>query len=250
MTVREGDKSKPLWQRVHEDLLTRLTAGEFPERFPTDYELVDEYGVSRHTVREAIRRLEGEGLLTRHRGRGTFVNQEAINQPLSSTIYSLFNSLEAQGYAQDSDVLTSELRREQAAAERLGIDPDAELFFLERLRRVDGTPLALDRTWLPADPYGDLVESDFSHTALYGELAKRHGVTPVSGTEHLRPIVPSAAEREILALGDDEAVFLIERRTESANGPLEWRESLVRGDIYRFEVTWQRAGDIPSFELS
>ena len=56
--------------------------------------------------------------------------------------------------------------------------------------------------------------------------------------------------REILALGEDDAVFLIERRTESANGPLEWRESLVRGDIYRFEVTWQRAGDTPSFELS
>jgi GntR family transcriptional regulator len=244
-----GDDTKPLWQRVHEDLLTRLTAGEFPDRFPTDYELVDEYGVSRHTVREAIRRLEADGLLTRHRGRGTFVNKEAINQPLSSTIYSLFNSLEEQGFQQDSDVLTSELRRERAAAEQLGVAADAELFFLERLRRVDGTPLALDRTWLPADPYGDLVEADFTRTALYGELARRHGVTPVSGTEHLRPIVPTGTEREILGLDEGEAVFLIERRTESANGPLEWRESLVRGDIYRFEVTWQRAGDPPSFEL-
>ena len=90
---------KPLWQLIHEDLLTRLNDGEFPERFPTDFELVDEYEVSRHTVREAIRRLEGDGLLTRHRGKGTFVNQEAIDQPLTSTIYSLFRSLESLGLA-------------------------------------------------------------------------------------------------------------------------------------------------------
>ena len=47
----------PLWAQLEGALKHRLDAGEFDERFPTDIELVDEYGVSRHTVREAIRHL-------------------------------------------------------------------------------------------------------------------------------------------------------------------------------------------------
>ena len=61
----------PLWAQVLSDLSDRLRAGEFDERFPTDQELVEAYGVSRQTVREAVRRLADDGLLgararTRH----------------------------------------------------------------------------------------------------------------------------------------------------------------------------------------
>ena len=63
----------PLWAQVLSDLSDRLGAGEFDERFPTDQELVEAYGVSRQTVREAVRRLADDGLLARERGRGTRV---------------------------------------------------------------------------------------------------------------------------------------------------------------------------------
>ena len=91
----------PLWAQLEAALKQRLDAGDFDERFPTDNELVEEYGVSRHTVREAIRHLNRSGILRRERGRGTVVNRSEFEQPLG-TLYSLFRSVESSGALQRS----------------------------------------------------------------------------------------------------------------------------------------------------
>jgi GntR family transcriptional regulator len=228
---------RPLWEQVLADLERRLAEGEFRERFPTDLDLMDDYEVSRHTVREAVRRIEATGLLVRQRGRGSFVRREVFEQPLGS-LYSLFRSLEERGHDQTSVTRRLEVRRETAPATRLGLPDDAELVFLERVRLVDGQPLALDRVWLPAGVGAGLLEVDFSHTALYDELARTAGVRPVRGSELIRPVVPTASERRILDVDETTAAFLIERYTESTTGPVEWRESLVRGDRYGFRQSW------------
>ena len=53
----------PLWAQIDADLRRRLRAGAFQDRFPGELELAAEYGVSRQTVRDALRRLRGEGVL-------------------------------------------------------------------------------------------------------------------------------------------------------------------------------------------
>ena len=58
----------PLWAQLEAELRTRLDEGEFDDGFPTDAQLVSRYGVSRHTVREAIRHLNKTGILKRERG--------------------------------------------------------------------------------------------------------------------------------------------------------------------------------------
>lgn len=237
-TLPDSRDPRPLWAQVLSDLERRLVEGEFDDRFPGDLDLMDEYEVSRHTVREAVRRIEQAGLLVRERGKGSFVVREVFEQPLGS-LYSLFRSLEARGHRQTSVVRTCEVRAEKAPARRLGLHPTAKLFFLERVRLVDDAPLALDRVWMPAPIATPLLDADFSHTALYDELAARTGVRPLKGSELIRPVVPTETERAALEMDDATAAFLIERRTESIDGPLEWRESLVRGDRYGFRQRWE-----------
>ncbi len=65
------DSARSLWEQLHSDLIARLERGEFPERFPGEMELVEAYGVSRHTVREALRRLRQDGLIESSRGRSS-----------------------------------------------------------------------------------------------------------------------------------------------------------------------------------
>lgn len=103
MPANPDTGASPLWAQVLADLRKRLTAGEFAERFPADSELVDQYKVSRHTVREAVRRLQGEGLLERRRGQGSFVVGRPIEQSMG-TMYSLFRSIEETGAVQESVV--------------------------------------------------------------------------------------------------------------------------------------------------
>src|SRR5688500_16873790 len=110
----------PLWAQLLADLRRRIDAAEFAERFPTDRNLMDQYSLSRHSVRDAVRRLHEEGLLERQRGRGTFVRPVPLEQPLG-TLYSLFKTIEGHGHTQRSEVLALEVRQDAEAAGMLGL---------------------------------------------------------------------------------------------------------------------------------
>lgn len=240
----DRDSPMPLWAQLESDLKARLDTGEFNDRFPTDAELVAEYEVSRHTVREAIRHLNISGILRRERGRGTVVNRSEFEQPLGA-LYSLFQSVEASGATQRSQVL--ELREDinPTVAEHLGLDADTPLFFLERIRRADDDPLALDRSWLPMSLAEPLLTSDFGRTALYDELATHVGVSPDAGWERIAPVLPTPEQRKLLAMQRGEAAFFLERLGTADGVPIEWRTTLIRGGRYRFVSNFTR-GTAPS----
>jgi GntR family transcriptional regulator len=243
MTV-DRSSPMPLWAQLEAQLRQRFEAGEFHARFPTDTELVNEYQVSRHTVREAIRHLNRTGILRRERGRGTVVNRAEFEQPLGA-LYSLFQSIESSGVEQRSVVLALREETDRTAAEHLGLAPDAPLVFLERIRCADGAPLAIDRTWLPMSIGAPLLNSNFEHTALYDEMERLCGVRPNAGWERIAPLVPSPTERETLQLQRGQAAFFIERLSTAGDQRIEWRTTTVRGDRYRF-VSQFEAGSAPA----
>ncbi|MGH3934968.1 MAG: GntR family transcriptional regulator [Pseudonocardiaceae bacterium] len=227
----------PLWAQVHADLRRRLDDGEFVNAFPGELTLVAEYAVSRHTVREALRRLRCAGVVIAERGRAPRVAEpRMIEQPLGA-LYSLFASVEAAGQVQRSVVRALDLRADGIVAAHLELEESTPLLYLERLRLAAEAPLAVDRVWLPASLAAPLLKVDFTHTALYDELADRCGVRLSGGREHLWAVVPTAAQRALLGIGPGVAAFSIDRLACSGGTPIEWRHTLVRGD--RFTVSAQ-----------
>ncbi|QRP49462.1 GntR family transcriptional regulator [Amycolatopsis sp. FDAARGOS 1241] len=234
--------SEPLWRQLQRELLTRLDAGEFTDQFPGELALADEYGVSRHTVRQALRQLRADGVVVAERGRQPRVAPPAeIAQPLGA-LYSLFTSVEAAGLAQHSIVRTFDVRADALVAERLSLEASTPLVYLERLRLAGDEPLALDRVWLPADVAKPLLQADFTHTSLYNELARRTGIRLDQGREEVHAVIPTAAERTQLACAHDVAAFAINRLSHSKGRPVEWRHTLVRGDRYALTAEFSAAG--------
>ena len=68
-----------LWQQVCDDLRAEMASGELPvdTRLPGEFELAEQYGVSRDTIRRAIQELVSEGRLVVLHGRGTYVTKPA-----------------------------------------------------------------------------------------------------------------------------------------------------------------------------
>lgn len=81
--------AKPRYLQLADDLRRDLVAGKFTAGFPTEQVLTDRFKVSRFTVREALRTLQDEGMISRRRGSGTTVEPAvtrggALHQPLSN----------------------------------------------------------------------------------------------------------------------------------------------------------------------
>jgi GntR family transcriptional regulator len=231
--VRKG--ADPLWAQLLADLRARLDSHEFDEAFPGELALVAEYGVSRHTVREALRRLREEGLVVAGRGRAPrLAAPMEIEQQLGS-IYSLFSAVESTGREQRSVVRTLDVRADGVVAARLGLEESTPLVHLERLRLAEGEPLAVDRVWLPEEIAAPLLEVDFTHTGVYDELERLCGIRVAGGRENIRAVVPSEEECRLLGVDGQVAALAIERLGSSGGRSVEWRHTLVRGD--RFSVT-------------
>jgi GntR family transcriptional regulator len=245
----DRDSPLPLWAQVLDDVRRRLAAGEFAGGLPAERELISEYSVSRHTVRDALRRLHNEGLISRERGRGTFAKRPPIEQHTGS-LYSLFRSIEDQGFEQRSKVMDLDERSAADVALEMGLPEDTAFVYLHRLRFADATPIATDELWLVATVARPLLHTNFEHTAVYTELERRCGVRAGAGWERIQPTMPTAQERALLQLGTRQPAFLVERFTSSDRGPLEWRRTVIRGDRYAFRSSWSSSGrpiDDPAF---
>jgi len=250
--------STPLWRQLAHDLRSRLDRGEFTRGLPGELELGLYYSVSRHTVREALRQLRAEGVISTGRGRRPRLTapDSVIAQP-TGIAYSLFASAEACGFVQTSVVRVLTVRADGVIAPRLGLEESTPLVHLERLRLADGRPLALDRVWLPASIGEPLLDVDFRRTSLYEELA-RTGIAVTGGLETVRAVIPSRAEHDALGLQPPQAVFSVERTGTSSGVPIEWRHTLIRADRFTLTSTLnpgpggaeRPSGDIPASALT
>lgn len=234
MRLLDRTAREPLWVQLLADLRLRLAAGEFVDAFPGELALVEQYDVSRHTVREALRELRTEGTVTAARGRKPRLSPVEVEQRLGA-MTSLFAAVESLGLHQRSVVRALDVRCDGVIAARMLLEESTPLVFLERLRLADDQPLALDRVWLPASLAGPLLTVDFTHTALYDELLAHCGVTLDGGREQVRAVLPTRGERHLLHIPTGVALLAVERTGCLQGRPVEHRHTLVRGD--RFTIT-------------
>ncbi|ANY06544.1 GntR family transcriptional regulator [Pseudonocardia sp. HH130630-07] len=221
-----------LWEQLLDDLRRRLDADAFTGGFPGEHALVEEYGVSRHTVRQAVKVLREEGRVVGTRGRPSRQAEPVEIAQKLGALYSLHESVRALGLDQRSVVRALDVRADGVIAARLGREESTPLVYLERLRLADGEPLALDRVWLPYELASPLLEIDFSTGGLYRCYAERCGVVLTGGEETVAPILPTPAEHRLLGGSPSAAAFSIRRLGTAKGRPVEWRHTLVRGDRF------------------
>ena len=228
----------PLWAQLEAELRARIAAGDFEDRFPTDADLVAQYGVSRHTARAAVRRLQASGMVARERGRGSRLPSAAALEQSIAPFHALADVIAGSGLAEHARVQRRGVARHRAAAARLNLAPNADLVHIRRLRFAGDEPLAIDDSWLVADVGRRLRDADLARGSLYEHLAAAN-VRVTAGTERIRAALPGVTERKLLALPRGEAMLVVERVAYAGERAVEYRRSLVRGDRVALVANWQ-----------
>jgi GntR family transcriptional regulator len=235
-------------RRLEADILTgRLAPGE---RLAAERELGLRFGVARNTLRRALRLLASQRLVEPHGRQGWVVAQSALTEQLG-TPHGLTEWARRQGFEVTSLVRVAHARpATPAEATRLRIAPGETVFELERVRLIDGVPLALDRSVL----HGRLVPAvegvDFATASLYATLRERAELISSRADVVLRAISADAETAELLAVAPGAPLLEVaETAFDQYGEPIEAATLLNRGDRYAYGAT--RTGDrvVPRIEV-
>ena len=167
----------PLYHQLSEQLVRAIEDGVLQpgDTFENEVSLAERLDMSRPTVRRSIAELVTRGLLIRRRGVGTTVARAAVHR--RNELSSHYEDPAANGQRPTTRVLRMDLRVfNKRAARELQLDSRKPLVYLERLRMVDGSPLALLKNWLPPE-FGAISVAELEFRGLY-ELLRAHGATP------------------------------------------------------------------------
>ncbi|MER6816998.1 GntR family transcriptional regulator [Spirillospora sp. NPDC000708] len=234
-TGGEGRNGNTKRQAVRRELLAMLEGLEPGDALPSERRLVDELGVSRPTLRQAVDGLVAEGLLERRHGSGTYVAEPRIAVPLTMTSFT--EDMIRRGMKPGGRVLS--FRTETAGARigrRLALPPTEEVFTIRRLRLADGAAMAIETLYLPRALMPGLRRDVLEGRSFY-DLLRGAGIVIASGTETIEPTVTTPEEAAELDVPVHTPAFLFERVTRNEDGrPLEYVRSLYRGDRYRLEL--------------
>jgi len=236
----------PLHSQVEDGLRQLIRSGQVPTGavLPGELDLAERLNLSRHTVRHALSVLAAEGLLRRERGRGTLVLPAPIQSVIErslGTFYAVAWEVSARGVEQQSHIL--ELATVVAPAdiaERLALGANREVRRIVRVRTAGGDPLTLETAYLPAPLAECLTATVLEHGSVYDELERHHRLRVTMAQEKIAATVLSRKMARLLAVPTGSPAFNVERTTWSDRGPIEWQESLVRGDRYLYSVELPR----------
>ena len=161
----------PLYAQVAERLSAAIRARRTElvgSVLPSEAELMQHFGISRPTVRQAMAQLAHGGLITRGRGRGTFVAPERLSHNVSLAFE---DEMRAARKAVRFEVLSRETLAPGAAVqEALGIRPTEAIERIERLRFLDGEPFAHEQRTLPASIAAAITEPMLETLAIISLL--------------------------------------------------------------------------------
>ena len=195
------------------------------------------YDVSRSTVRKAIESLIADGLLHRIHGKGTFVSRPRLESRLHLASFS--QDMRRRGLTPSTTLLGVEADRPPIdVAKALDLGADGVAWRIDRVRRADGQPIALENGWYPRDLLPGLDRQDLGGS-LYEIFRTTYGHAIDSAEQTLWGEAADAATARRLDAPLN-TPLLVFRRVSAADGrPLEYVVSRYRGDRYQLHMSLQ-----------
>lgn len=216
------DSAGPRYARLAELLEREIRNGrlEVGARVPGELELVERYGVSRHTVREALRRLSDHGLIERRRGAGTVVVARAPRGPRVQVIHSPSELITYPPESRLFPLSSAMVDIGGPLAAQLGCEPGERWFRVSALRRLrpGGTAIAWSDIYLRPE-FAAIGRAVGRHRGgLYELLERRFGERVEQVEVDIRAGSLGPAHAQALGATEGGAALRVIRRYRSGSG--------------------------------
>jgi GntR family transcriptional regulator len=239
--MQPADRFVPNYFRLENHLRESIRSGALRpgDPIPPESALCQQFGISRTTVRQALSRLVYDGLIIRHRGRGSFVAEPRLEH--SKPFLSFEEEMRAHGANPSIKLL--DMRTEAAegkVAESLALPEGTPVLVLERLRLVDGQIVGYEKRYLP-QKIGEALTAEEIHTQPLVPAVRR--ILGKPRTRLTLRVTASLARRQEAKLLEIEvgAPVLVREHVWyfDPEGPMQYGKSIFRGDRYQMSVEFR-----------
>jgi GntR family transcriptional regulator len=226
----------PLYHQAAQALEQAIEDGRLPRgsKLESELDLAEQLGISRPTMRAAIKQLVDKGLLIRRRGIGTTVAPRPVRRAVALT--SLYDDLKEAGREPETRVLAlEEVLCPPEIAEQLGLGPTAPVLRFDRLRTVGSDPIALMHNVVPIGLL-QIDREDLERTGLY-DLFRESGIAPHVATQRVGARKAGAEEAEWLEIEPGDPVLTVTRTAYDTSGrPIEYGSHSYPAESYWLEM--------------
>ncbi len=235
----------PKHSQVATILLGQISNGRYKpgDLLPSEPELCRHFGVSRHTVRIALRSLYEKGLIVSQQGRGSVVQAIPLAPRFTFACTSIADLLQYAAATSRRLLDVTRLAVDTALAEWLGCTAGDDWWTVHtcRLQEDGGSTLASSRIYVPGR-YADAVrELKISTLPLFVLMETRHGHRIAQVRQRFSVAEVNAEEAQDLALAPGAPVMCVERRFyDERGGLLEVSRSVHPPQAFHYEFTMRQ----------
>ncbi|WP_373712622.1 trehalose operon repressor [Streptococcus sp.] len=224
------------YQEIFNDLQEKILNGSYLAGvlLPTEKELQDQYGVSRDTVRKALRLLTEKGLIQKVQGRGSQVlKQELLNFPVSG-LTSYKELVDSLGLNSQTRVISLDLMTvDEQTALQTGFPEGSQVWKLLRTRSIDGIVSVLDLDYLAKDCVPNLTQ-EIAQTSIYAHLEEELGLDISYAQKEITIQASTERERLLMDNQDDYLVLIRSRVYLGDTRQFQYTESRHKIDKFQF----------------
>ncbi len=176
---------EPLHKQLTQHLQGMIESGALPTnaKIPSERQLVEALGVSRITVRQAIKSIVQEGLVRSQPGKGFYVIAKRPSHEFH-VLKSFTSTAIAKGSVPGSELIKVALEPVEAdIAEQLNLSGTSNAFHLKRLRTLDGLAVSIHEDWMAPSYAPGLLDLEWNgpDASLYDKLNRIYGIQPRGG---------------------------------------------------------------------
>jgi len=235
--------AKNMYQFARDEILSYIKENDlWGLQLPAETEIAKMMGVSRNTIREAIRLLEHEGVLYSRHGVGTFVVkiQRALRTDISQ-FTSATSIIKDHGYKPGTrQVIIQTIAASESIAAILEIEKDEPVVYLERVRTANGEPVVFVRDYLKAK-YMDASHPNTSFESLLGYLSDRYSIEITTVNCNIKAKISDDYIEEKLELTQRTPLLVLEQVHYSLEGEaIFYSDSYFVSDKFNFNLARKR----------
>lgn len=244
MSIHNQEKlaHQPLYLQIKETLKGQILNGEYApyQRMPSESELMANFGVSRITVRQALRDLHSEGLIFTSQGKGTFASKPKAMQDVQH-LEGFAEAMNPKGYETSSRLLSlREVKPNKDVQEKLELTTREKAIEVVRVRYLNRDPVSVDTSFFPPT-IGQRLFARNLERDIFPMLENELGIALGGAEISLEARSADAELARHLKAETGSPIMWVQRLTRDVRErPIDYEYLAFRGDAYKYRFQIDR----------